>query len=80
MLEIKTYSADEFAEFLKANTVESYDRTTGVCWFADKDGKFLCTDRASVHNHRHGGREHVRVVIADSLDEAIRELAAIRST
>ncbi len=78
MVEIKTFTAEEFATFLEANPVDHHDQKTGICWFGDKDRKFRCADGRELHNHSVGGPDPVRVVVADSAAEATRELERIR--
>lgn len=78
MVETNTYSPDEFTAFLEENPIQMYDRSTGICWFDEKEGRSRCTDRVSMHNHEVGGPDAVVVVVADSPAEAVRALGSVR--
>lgn len=74
---IETLSAEQFRAYRRTHQID-FDRERGVAWLPCEGGKLCCIDRVSLWNHSAGGPDDVRVVVADSEAEAVRELERIR--
>lgn len=73
-------SAKAFRTFREQNCVDRCDEAQKVAWLANVGGKVRCLDAASLWNAGAGGVDDVVMVIADSEEEALAELARHRRT